>query len=204
MSAVPRVLIATGNVKKLGEMAEIMADPRWEIVSLADYPNVDAEVEETGLTYAENATLKAEAACQATGLAAIADDAGFEVDALNGEPGLRSRRFMGEDTPFDRKMQHILDLLADVPYDRRGCRFRAAVAIAVPGRPTVICDGVCEGVVAREMRGSYGFGYDPIFYVPSLGLHMAELPPEAKHRISHRGIALACAKRRLAELLDPT
>jgi XTP/dITP diphosphohydrolase len=198
------VLIATGNAKKLREMAEILSDSRWDLVSLADFPEIEADVEETGTTYEENAALKAVAACRATGLVAIADDAGLEIDALGGSPGLLSRRFLGEDTPFDVKMRRILEMLADVPDLDRGCRFRAAVAIAVPNGDVHICHGVCEGMVAREMRGSYGFGYDPIFYLPRLGRHMAELEPQAKHRISHRGQALACARAELERILRLT
>jgi XTP/dITP diphosphohydrolase len=197
MTALPRVVIATGNAAKLREMTEILGDPRWVLIGLSDIPGGCVEVEETGSSYGENARLKADAACRASGLVSVADDAGLEIDALDGQPGLYSRRFLGEETTFDQKMGRILAMLADVPDSERGCRFRAAVAVAIPGRATSVCHGVCEGVVARTARGSYGFGYDPIFYIPTLGKHMAELPPEEKHRISHRGMALACARRRL-------
>ncbi len=197
----PRILIATRNGKKLKEMAALLADPRWALVSLADYPDAGPDVEETGATYEENAEIKAVAGMQATGLISIADDAGLEIDALGGEPGLRSRRFLGEETTFPEKMQRILAMLANVQDPDRTCRFRAAVAIAVPGGGVHLCRGICEGVIAREMKGSYGFGYDPIFFVPKLGRHMAELPPDEKHRISHRGQALACARARLERIL---
>lgn len=181
-------------------MATILADTGLRILTLADFPDVDAEIEETGTTYRENAELKARAAAQATNRICIADDAGLEIDALGGQPGLHSRRFLGEETPFPEKMAHILQLLRDVPDERRGCRFRCAVAIATPDGRCFHCEGICEGRVAREQRGTYGFGYDPIFYLPELGKHMAELPPEEKHRISHRGKALACAKEVLREI----
>lgn len=194
------VVIATGNRKKGVEMATILAPLRLTILTLADFPDVASEVEETGSTYAANAELKARAAAEATSRVSIADDAGLEIDALGGEPGLYSRRFLGEDTSFPEKMRRIIEMLADTPEAQRGCRFRCAVAIAVPGGPTRHCGGVCEGRIAHELRGEYGFGYDPIFLLPGLGKHMAELPPEEKHRISHRGQALACAADVLREL----
>lgn len=201
LSNTPRELvIATGNRKKGVEMATILAPLGLSILTLADFPGVCAEVEETGATYAENAELKARAAAEATRRVAIADDAGLEIDALGGQPGIYSRRFLGEETPFPEKMARIIEMLSDVPDDARGCRFRCSVVIAVPGGASHFCAGVCEGRVAREMRGEYGFGYDPIFYLPELGRHMAELPPAEKHRISHRGKALACAAEVLRDL----
>lgn len=185
-------------------MATILHDLGVEIVTLDDVLPSAPEVEEDGATYEENALLKARAAADLSGLVAIADDAGLEVDALGGKPGVHSRRFLGPDTPFGQKMEHILALLKNVPDEGRACRFRCAVAIALPHDGHVICAGECEGRVAREMRGEYGFGYDPIFYLPSLGRHMAELPPEEKHRISHRGKALACAKEHLARIFSGT
>ncbi len=194
------LVIATGNRSKGKEMEDILRDVGIEILTLSDFPEVDADVEETGSTYEANAELKAVAAAQATGHVCIADDAGLEIDALEGQPGLYSRRFLGEHTPFGEKMDWILRTLQDVPDERRGCRFNCAVAIASPDGRVLHCSGICEGQVAREKRGEYGFGYDPIFYLPDLGKHMAELPPEVKHRISHRGKALECAKRALKEL----
>jgi len=200
MSYPRQLVIATGNRKKGAEMATILGDTGLDILTLADFPDVDAEVEETGATYAENAELKARAAAQATGRVAIADDAGLEIDALGGQPGLHSKRFLGEETSFPEKMARILERLQDVPDERRGCRFNCAVAIATPDGQVFHCRGLCEGRIAHEVRGSYGFGYDPIFFLPQLGKHMAELPPEEKHRISHRGQALACAKEVLKRL----
>ena len=195
-----KLVIATGNRSKGTEMAEILRDTGLEILTLADFPGVDAEVEETGSTYRENAELKAVAAAQATDQVCIADDAGLEIDALDGQPGLYSRRFLGEETPFDEKMDWILQTLKDIPDDRRGCRFNCAVAIATPDGRLFHCTGICEGQVAREKRGEYGFGYDPIFYLPELEKHMAELKPEEKRRVSHRGKALGCAIPILKEL----
>ncbi|MGC8669266.1 MAG: RdgB/HAM1 family non-canonical purine NTP pyrophosphatase [Chthonomonadales bacterium] len=197
-----RLLIATRNRPKAVEMATILKDVGVQIATLDDVFPSAPEVEENGTSYEENALLKARSAADLTGLVAIADDAGLEIDALGGEPGVHSRRFLGEDTPFPQKMERILQLLEDTPDEARTCRFRCAVAIAVPHDGHVICTGTCEGRVAREMRGAYGFGYDPIFYLPSLGRHMAELPPEEKHRISHRGKALACAKEHLTRIFN--
>jgi len=195
-----RLLIATRNRPKALEMATILGDLGVEIVTLDEVLPSAPEVEENGSSYEENALLKARAAADRAGLVAIADDAGLEIDALGGEPGVRSRRFLGEDTPFPQKMERILQLLENTPDEARTCRFRCAVAIALPHNGAFICHGICEGRVAHEMRGEYGFGYDPIFYLPELGLHMAELPPHEKHRISHRGMALACAKEHLRRI----
>ena len=181
-------------------MAEILAETGLEIRTLADYPGADTEVEETGSTYGENAELKVLAGIAATGEVCIADDAGLEIDALGGQPGLFSRRFLGESTPFPEKMKRILEMLREVPEAERGCRFNCAVAIASPDGRVIHCNGMCEGRIAHEMRGQFGFGYDPIFLIPELGLHMAELAPEEKRKISHRGKALACAARVLGEI----
>jgi XTP/dITP diphosphohydrolase len=195
-----KLLIATTNPKKGEEMAQILsaALPDLEIVSLADLPEAPP-VDETGETFMENAHLKAAAAAFA-GLVAIADDGGLVIDALGGLPGVHSHRFLGEHSSFAVKMTRILERMEDVPEAQRTCRFQCAVVIATPEGRTYECMGTCEGHVAHEMRGTYGFGYDPIVYLPELGRHMAELPPEEKHRISHRGKALACAVKALRAL----
>lgn len=196
-------MLATRNAAKGVEMAAILADAGIAVHTLADFPAAaDApDVEETGCTYRENAELKARAATALTGCVAIADDAGLEIDALGGQPGVYSRRFLGEDTSFPDKMVRILQMLADTPDEQRGCRFVCAVAIATPDGAVHHCAGVCEGRIAREQKGTHGFGYDPVFLLPDLGRHMAELQPHEKHRISHRGMALAEAKRVLQKLL---
>jgi len=181
-------------------MEQILAAPWLDLVALADLDPDGPDVEEAGRSYDENALIKARAAVAATGLPAIADDAGLEIDALDGQPGVHSHRFLGQDTPFPEKMRQILTLLGNVPEEKRACRFRAAVALVLPTGEEYLCHGVCEGRVAHEQRGTYGFGYDPIFYLPQLGRHMAELPPEEKHRISHRGQALACVRKLLEQL----
>lgn len=186
-----RLVIATHNVKKAGEMITILSRrfPQAEILTLADFPAAP-EPDETGTTYAENAAIKAESAVRATGEICLADDAGLEVDAMGGEPGLHSKRFAGEDTPFSEKMRLILDNLSGLPESERGARFRCCVAVARPGVPTEIFEATCEGRIAEAPSGGGGFGYDPIFFLPELGRTMADLSADEKHAISHRGKVL--------------
>jgi XTP/dITP diphosphohydrolase len=189
-----KLLIATTNLKKGGEMAEILraADLGIAFTTLADYPDAP-EVDETGETFMENAAIKAAAAIDLTGLVSIADDGGLCIDALNGQPGVYSHRFLGADTSFPEKMRQILEMMKDVPEADRTCRFQCAVVVATPDGRRFDCIGICEGRIGYELRGDHGFGYDPIFLLPELGRHMAELSPQEKHRISHRGKALAQA-----------
>lgn len=196
-----RIVVATHNRKKAGEMTTILgaAFPAVEWLTLADYPGAP-EPEETGVTYADNAVIKADSSAAFTGQWAVADDAGLEVDALDGAPGLFSKRFGGEDLPFPEKIAKLLNLLADVPEARRGARFRCSVALARPGEPTERFEAICEGVIATSPAGAGGFGYDPIFFLPERGCTMAELTAEQKHRVSHRGKVLALVAARLREL----
>ena len=189
-----RLVIATHNRKKAGEMIQILSArfPELEFKTLADYPNAP-EPEETGITYAENATIKSESATAFTNEWSLADDAGLEIDALDGAPGLHSKRFEGEDTPFPQKMARILDLLKNVPEEKRTARFRCCIALTEPTKSktqTTIFEATCEGRIALQPSGSGGFGYDPIFYLPQLGCTMADLTAEQKHAISHRGKVL--------------
>ncbi len=163
-----------------------------ELRTLINYPDYP-DVEETGETFEENALIKAKAAFEYTGLACIADDGGLCIDALGGQPGVKSRRFLGEHSSFPVKMMHILEMMQDVKGVERSCRFQCCVALVMPEREPFIAKGICEGVIADAMSGMNGFGYDPIFYLPELRKHMAELSPDEKHRISHRGKALAQA-----------
>jgi XTP/dITP diphosphohydrolase len=170
------------------------------IKTLADYPGAP-EPEETGTTYRQNAVIKADSAAEFTGEWCVADDAGLEIDAMGGEPGLYSKRFAGEETPFPEKMRIILDRLSDTPTEARTARFRCAVALAIPGRATEEFEAICEGVIAREPSGGGGFGYDPIFFLPEMGCTMADLTAEQKHQISHRGKVLSQLAGRLDQLL---
>lgn len=196
---IQRLVIATHNIKKGIEMRTILQRrfPDLEVVTLADYPDAP-EPEETGSTYAENAAIKAESAARLTGEWCVADDAGLEIDFFDGAPGLYSKRFIGEDTPFSEKMAFVLDKMIGVPEERRGARFRAAVALSKTGEETRFVEGVCEGRIAHAQAGTGGFGYDPIFYLPERGCTMAELTADEKHAISHRGKAL----RLLGDLIE--
>lgn len=150
------------------------------------------EPEETGASYLENAVLKARFYSQVTGLPALADDSGLEVDALDGQPGLYSARFAGHDTPHSYKIQKVLELLTEVPEPERTARFRCVAALVWPGNEgqPVVSEGVVEGTIARVPAGEGGFGYDPIFWMQDHGKTMAELPETTKNRLSHRAKAL--------------
>jgi XTP/dITP diphosphohydrolase len=189
---ISRLVIATHNRKKAGEMVTILGDrfPDLEILTLADFEGAP-EPEETGTTYQANAAIKAESGAAFTGEWCLADDAGLEIDALDGAPGLYSKRFGGEDLPFPEKIAKILDLLADVPTEGRGARFRCAIALAGPTGETRHWEATCEGRIAAEPSGNGGFGYDPIFWLTELSCTMADLTAEQKHAISHRGKVLA-------------
>lgn len=194
-----KLVVATRNQKKLRELAALLADLPVEVVGLDRFPGTP-EVEETGTTFAENARLKALAAARSTGQWAVADDSGLEVDALDGRPGVRSARFAGPGATDEANNALLLQLLRDVPPERRRGRFRCAIAIASPTGETWVDEGVCEGVIAEAPRGEGGFGYDPLFIVPELGRTFAELPAEEKNRISHRARALRLTRERLVGL----
>lgn len=197
------LVIASHNPHKSGEMIQILSArfPDLVLKTLVDYPGAP-EPEETGETYEENATIKAESAVAHTGEWCIADDAGLEIDALGGMPGVQSKRFAGEETTFDVKMTQILEHLADLPFMQRTARFQCRVALARPGCETEVFSARCDGYIGSKPEGEYGFGYDPIFIVPSTFCTMAELTPEQKHQVSHRGKVLALAGDRIQELLQ--
>ncbi len=195
----PRLLLATTNPGKIRELRDLLAGCGWEILTPLDM-GLTLHVEETGQTYAENARLKAEAYARASGLVALADDSGLEVDALGGAPGLHSARYAGQDTTHADKMEALLAELRDVPDERRTARFRAVIVIATPDGRTFQAEGVCEGRIARAPRGAGGFGYDPIFLIAGGSRTMAELTAEEKNRVSHRARAAAAACAMLREL----
>src|SRR2546422_9282013 len=147
------------------------------------------DVEETGTTFVENAILKAKAYARASDLLSLADDSGLEIDALGGAPGVYSARYLGEGMPYEERFRVILEQLKAQPVEQRTARFRCVIALAEPSGYVRTVEGVIEGVIAQEPRGENGFGYDPIFFVPELGKTTAELTPEQKNRISHRGRA---------------
>ncbi|MBW7920057.1 MAG: RdgB/HAM1 family non-canonical purine NTP pyrophosphatase [Anaerolineales bacterium] len=195
-----KLLLATNNKGKLRELQAILADLPLEILAPADI-GLTLEVDEDGLTYAENAAKKALAFQRASGLACLADDSGLEVDALGGAPGLRSARYSSKPgaTDRDRRMT-LLQNLADKPRPWTA-RFRATMAVAGPDGSVEIAEGICEGEISPEERGSGGFGYDPVFFIPEFGRTMAELPEETKNRLSHRARAAQAARPILARLL---
>ncbi len=192
-----RLLVATLNRAKGRELAELLADPRFDVIALADLP-VAALPDETGATYAENALIKARAAWRATGLRTIADDSGLEVDALGGAPGVYSARYGGPGLDDAGRVARLLSELRDVPDDRRTARFRCVIALVAPDGRERVVEGTVDGVIARAPRGAGGFGYDPVFVYPPLGRTFAELTREEKSRVDHRGAAVRALARVLA------
>jgi len=190
-----KLLLATNNKGKVCEYRDLLQGIYYEIVTPA-HEGINLEIEETGSSFEENARLKAAAFAQASGLLTLADDSGLEVDALNGEPGIRSSRYAGEGATDTDRVNFLLDKLKDIPYEKRTARFRCVIAIAHPDDKVIYCYGKCEGIITFEPRGTEGFGYDPIFYFPELEKTMAELSPEIKNSISHR--ARAAREARIA------
>ncbi len=193
-----QIVIATRNPHKLQELREILGGPGLEWRSAIDFPDLP-DVEEDGETFEANAVKKAEALSRATGTWALADDSGLEVDALGGAPGVRSARYAGEPADYAANNARLLRDLAGAS-DRRA-RFRCVLALAGPGFRTATVEGSCEGHIAEAPRGAMGFGYDPLFVPDGHTATFAELPPEAKHRISHRGRALTKAREAWAHRL---
>ena len=185
-----RIVFATGNLGKVREINELLADHDLEVVAQSAFKVPEAE--ETGLSFVENAIIKARNAAEHTGLPAIADDSGLEVDALNGAPGIYSSRYAGKNASDRDNLEKLLADLGDLPDAKRGARFQCLmVYLRHAEDPTpLICQGTWEGRVLFAPRGANGFGYDPVFYVPTHDCSSAELPPEIKNRLSHRGQAL--------------
>ena len=186
------LLLATTNQHKLEEYRTIFSDLPFKIVSLSDV-HLDLDVEETGTTFAENAELKALAYARASGMLTLADDSGLEIDALGGAPGIYSARFAGKETSYEERFRLLLEQLKGLTREQRTARFRCAIALAEPSGYHQTVEGTLEGQIADTPRGQYGFGYDPIFFIPELGKTSAELTPEHKNRISHRGRAAQLA-----------
>ena len=194
------MLIATGNAGKLREYRALLGDLGWELVSPREI-GLALEVSESGGDYAENAKIKAASFARASGLVALADDSGLEVDALGGEPGPLSARYAGPEADDARRFSRILERLKGVPVEKRGARFRCLIAVARPPGETELFEGECEGVVAEAPRGETGFGYDPVFYLPERGRTLAELSLSEKNAVSHRGAAARKARPFLEGLL---
>ena len=193
-----RIIFATKNKGKIKEIQAVLGDS-YEVVAMEE-AGIDTEIDETGTTFEENATIKAETVMKLCGETVLADDSGLEIDYLNGEPGIYSARYMGHDTSYDIKNQNLIDRLKGVPEEKRTARFVCAIAAAFPDKPTVVVRGTMEGIIGYKIKGENGFGYDPIFFLPEYGMTSAELSPDEKNRISHRGKALRAMKQRLDEM----
>jgi XTP/dITP diphosphohydrolase len=193
------IVLASNNPGKVREIAQLLATLDLSVLPQSQFDVPD--VEETGLTFVENAILKARNAARKTGLATIADDSGLEVDALNGAPGIHSSRYAGVGSSDQANLDELLQALTDVPQGDRSARFQCLmVYLAHEHDPTpLICQGTWEGHILFEPRGDNGFGYDPVFFIPTHNCSSAELPPEIKNELSHRGQAL----RKLIEALRP-
>ena len=183
-----KLLVATNNAGKLREYLGLLEGLSFDLSTLADEGIVD-EIEETGLTMEENAVRKAAGYAALSSLITLADDSGLEVDALGGGPGPLSRRYAGDDATDTERNDFLLAKISDVPWEKRGARFRCVIAIATPEGGIDTCEGVCEGVIAFDSAGGGGFGYDPIFYLPQQDKRVAELTLEEKNAISHRARA---------------
>ena len=191
-----KIIFATGNEGKMKEIREILADPHVEILSMKE-AGITAEIEENGTSFEENAVIKAKAVMELCHEIVLADDSGLEIDYLNKEPGIYSARYMGEDTSYRIKNQNLFDRLVGVPVEERTARFVCVIAAAFPDGEVLTARGTIEGRIGYEEKGENGFGYDPIFYVPEYGCSTAQLSPEVKNQISHRGKALREMKRKL-------
>lgn len=190
------LILASGNQGKIAEFQRLLEGLDIQVHSMKAYPEI-GDIVEDGATFAENALIKARTVCQATGKAALADDSGLMVDALDGAPGIYSARFAGEQHDDAANNAKLLRLLQDVEDGARSGRFFCAIAIVLPDGREYTVEGVCPGVILRELKGQGGFGYDPLFYVPEMDKTFAELSMEEKNRISHRGRA----NRKAVEIL---
>ena len=204
---VTKTLVATTNPGKMAEFKAMLNDENIEWLTLADFGDID-EVEEDGDTFAENARKKALGYAEAAGCMTIADDSGLCIDALDGAPGVNSARFSGPKLPEEerslidhRNIAKVLELMKDVPDDKRTARFVCSLCVAMGDTVLLEVSGAMEGVIIRQEQGDGGFGYDPIMFVPEFGKTVAQLSAEQKNRISHRGNAIAKLKPRLEEFL---
>lgn len=195
-----RIIFATSNEGKMKEIRMILSDLDVEVLSLKE-AGIRAEIEENGSTFEENAIIKAKAIMELSGEIVFSDDSGLEVDYMGKAPGVYSARFLGEDTSYDIKNQYIIDQLKDAKEEERTARFVCVIACAFPDGRVVTRRGTIEGLIAHEISGANGFGYDPVFYLPEYGCTTAELSPERKNEISHRGKALRAMRDVIAEVL---
>lgn len=196
-----KIVFATGNAGKMKEIREIMKDLQIPVLSMKE-AGLEAEIIEDGTTFEENAVIKAKAIARTAkdkneDVVVLADDSGLEIDFLNKEPGVYSARYMGEDTSYRIKNQNLIERLEGVPDEQRTARFVCVIAAVLPDGRVLTARGVIEGKIGYEERGTNGFGYDPIFYLPDMSRSTAELTPEEKNAVSHRGNALRAMKEKL-------
>ncbi len=193
-----KIVFATGNAGKMREIRMILADADVEVLFMKD-AGIDPDIVENGSTFAENALIKARACAKLTGMMALADDSGLVVDYLNGEPGIYSARYMGENTSYHIKNHNLIERLDGVPDEKRTARFVCAIAAVLPDGTELVTEGTMEGRIGYEEKGENGFGFDPVFYVPEYGLTSAQMDAEQKNAASHRGKALRKMKQTLYE-----
>lgn len=202
-----KIVFATGNAGKIKEIQAILADLGLEVVSMKQ-AGISVDIEENGSSYEENALIKSRAVAeclknmgQLEDTVVMADDSGLEIDYLNKEPGIYSARYLGEDTSYQIKNANLISRLEGVEDALRTARFVCAIAAVLPDGQELTCRGVIEGRIGYEEKGSNGFGYDPIFYVPEFGCTTAELSEEQKNQVSHRGSALRQMKQQLEKVI---
>lgn len=195
-----KLVLASQNPHKLVEMQAILSKCGVEVV-LQSSLGLSIDVDETGTTFEENSRLKAQAVMEASGMPAIADDSGLEVDALNGAPGVYSHRFGNKNSDAER-CEYLLEQMQDVPDEKRTARFVSVITCLFPDGREVVARGTCEGTILHDMRGENGFGYDPLFYVPEQGKTFSELSGEEKNAISHRGNALVLFEKKYREMME--
>lgn len=198
-----RIVFATGNAGKMKEVSMILKDLGLPVVSMKE-AGIEADIVEDGTTFAENAEIKARAVYEQCHDIVLADDSGLEIDHLNKEPGIYSARYMGEDTSYHIKNANLIERLSGVPDKERSARFVCAIAAVLPDGAVLHSYGTIEGIIGYEEQGENGFGYDPIFYLPEYGCTTAQLAPEVKNELSHRGKALRAMKEQLRGYLGGT
>lgn len=200
-----KIIFATGNEGKMKEVRMILADLQIPVLSMKE-AGIGIDIDENGTTFEENAVIKAQAvalhASKDENVVVLADDSGLEIDYLNKEPGIYSARYMGEDTSYTIKNANLIERLHGVPDEKRTARFVCAIAAAMPDGTSLITRGTIEGMIGYEEKGKNGFGYDPIFYLPEYQCCSAELAPEEKNKISHRGKALTLMKEQLKKAIQ--
>lgn len=194
-----KLLLATRNAAKVAEYRLLFTGLPLQLTT-PEEEGLEVEMAEKGATMEENAISKATTCALASGLVTVADDSGLEVEALGGEPGVRSARYAGPGVSNGERIAYLLRKMEGVPWPKRRARFRCVIAIASDRGTLELCSGQCRGLIAFQPKGGHGFGYDPVFYLPKLGMTMAELPMEEKNKVSHRAKAAAKARRILAQL----